>query len=338
MSDISYLTQTGPALVAAIIILFAIISAIRHFYSQIKFALKISIDFIIEKIKSSKDSAIKVFMICALFTTAIASFLDRFVELESKKAQQIIENMPTDFLRARAKEFRAPDNSTLSFWVIVLLPGIGAGFTYLGYSHYQKRTRSLEKKLGDEILRQESEPKIDIDDLFEIELKHLFEALKLPETARITIFRNEGVGDKFSCFARYCPDDEHRERKKYLYERIGIIRSTLKQNGNGFIKSNIPAPDNTESYMAAQLELGLTEEKIHKMNYKPRCYLGKIVTTHDRLEKIGMIVIEDTSPNTLSERTLTKLTTLGFQSKLSFLMDIAKEIRPTLAKMKSIQI
>ncbi|VVO11466.1 hypothetical protein [Pseudomonas fluorescens] len=282
-----------------------------------------------------KDLLLSTLLIVSVAFSLIAAGGGKLLDLDTAKSEKIINGMPTDFMRARMREFLADSNFNSSFWFISLLPGVAGLLNYMAFSYYRRKVNSLTGALKKKTSEIDSVPRVDIDYLFEIELKQWLRALGLDEVVRATVFRDEGVKGKFSCFARYCYDEDYKDKRDYLYDRVGLLAIACKPKENG-VHLKLPDPrENEDAYIKYHAQnLGLSLAKAQGLRMKSRCYIALPIRDTKDTKNVGVLVLEALSENGLVAGLNHKLEKYGYLTKLSFLMELAEVLRPKLSAMK----
>lgn len=290
---------------------------------------------IVEFYLGKKDFLLSLLLVMSVVFSLIAAGGGKLLELDAVKSEQVVNGMPTDFMRARMREFLSDSNFNSSFWLISLLPGVGGLLNYMAFSYYRRKVNSLASALKKKTSEVDSVPRVDIDYLFQIELKQWLRALGLDEVVRATVFRDEGVQGKFSCFARYCYDEDYKDKKDYLYDRVGLLAIACKPKESG-IHLRLPDPrENEEAYCKYHSQnLGLSLVKAKGLKMKSRCYIALPIRDTKDTRNVGVLVLEALSESGLTAGINHKLEKYGYLTKLSFLMELAEVLRPKLSAMK----
>lgn len=291
------------------------------------------------RLANLKDLLITLALGASVILTSSASFLGNMLNLDENKAAAIVSTMPTDYARARTGEFLDRENFKSSFWLISSLPALGGMLSFYAFWHYRQRARGLEAALTRAREKLSSAPRVDIEYLFDIELRHMLLSLGLTGVARATLFRDEGVQGKFSCFARHCEDEDYRERREYLYNRVGLLSKAYKNNEPD-VHSNLPDPitdiDLYCDYHASNL--GLARDKAKQMRMKSRSYMAVGIKDARDRNKIAVLIIESLDSNALDKKIAKKLIDMGYNKKLSYLLDAVEVFKPKLSVMKGADI
>ncbi|WP_137201614.1 hypothetical protein [Pseudomonas sp. CFBP13528] len=327
--------NAASALVLISISFFSLYIVIRKTFEKVSvfwLAVKASL---VEFYVGKKDLLLSSLLIMSVAFSLIAAGGGKLLDLDAAKSERIVNGMPTDFMRARMREFLADSNFNSSFWLINLLPGAAGFLNYLAFSYYRRKVNLLTGALKKKTFEIDSVPRVDIDYLFEIELKQWLQALGLDEVVRATVFRDEGVKGKFSCFARYCYDEDYKDKRDYLYDRVGLLAIACKPRESG-VHLKLPDPrENEEAYFKYHAQnLGLSLEKAQGLRMRSRCYIASPIRDTKDTRNIGVLVLEALSENGLTASINHKLEKFGYLTKLSFLMEVAEVLRPRLSAMK----
>ena len=288
---------------------------------------------------SKKDLLLSALLLISVAFSVIASGGGKLLDLDASKAANLIASMPTDFMRARMREFLAESNFNSSFWMVSLLPGIGGVLNYLAFSYYRRKVSVLSGALKRKAAEIDAVPRVDVDYLFEIELKQWLLALGLDGIVRATVFRDEGVKGKFSCFARYCEDDEYKEKRDYLYDKVGLIALACKPKSN-VVHLKLPDPrEADEAYCKYHAQnMGISLEKARGLRMRSRCYIAMPIKDTRKTKNVGVLVLEALGEEGLSSAVCTRLEKYGYLTRLSFLMEFAESLRPKISMLKGREI
>jgi hypothetical protein len=312
---------------------------IRRFWGTLSSFLGSVKNVIVSLYVSKKDFLLSALLMISVAFSVIASGGSKLLDLDATKAAGLISSMPTDFLRARMREFLAESNFNSSFWIVSLLPGLAGVLNYMAFSYYRRKVSGLSGALKRKSAEVDAVPRVDVDYLFEIELKQWFLALGLDGVVRATVFRDEGVKGKFSCFARYCEDDDYKEKRDYLYDKVGLIAIACKPRVNA---THLKLPDPKESndaYCKYHTQyMGMSLEKARGLRMRSRCYIAMPIKDTRKTKNIGVLVLEALGEEGLSAAICTKLEKYGYLTKLSFLMEFAEGLRPKISMLKGHEI
>lgn len=312
---------------------------VKRFWGALSNCIGSIRDGVIKLYLSKKDLLLSTLLMISVAFSVIASGGGKLLDLDAPKAAALISSMPTDFLRARMREFLAESNFNSSFWLVSLLPGLAGLLNYLAFSYYRRKVSGLTGALKRKTAEIDAVPRVDVDYLFEIELKQWLLALGLDGVVRATVFRDEGVKGKFSCFARYCEDDEYKEKRDYLYDKVGLIAIACKPRANA-THLKLPDPkDSNEAYCKYHTQnMGISLEKARGLRMRSRCYIAMPIKDTRKTKNVGVLVLEALGEEGLNIGICTKLEKFGYLTKLSFLMEFAEGLRPKISMLKGHEI
>lgn len=318
----------GAVLLASTVVCFFVVKYFPGFFSKYR-----------SWFSGLKDWIVTFVLALSVMLTASSSFLGNLLNLDEGKASDIVSTLPTDYARARAVEFLDRDNFKNSFWIIASLPVLGGMLSFYAFWHYRRRARSLEVSLARTRDKLISAPRVDIEYLFDIELRHMLQSLGLTGVVRATLFRDEGVQGKFSCFARHCEDEDYCERREYLYDRIGLLSKAYKKSEPD-VYSNLPDPTaDIDQYCDYHVSnLGLARDKVVQMRMKSRSYMAVgIKDTKDR-KRVAVLIIESLDSDALDKKSAKKLVEMGYSKKLAYLLEVVEAFKPRISVMKGADI
>lgn len=267
--------------------------------------------------------------------TLVGSSLTKLTELETSKAEKIIKLFPTQTARSFLRNFTGEDGFISGYFYSIIANFAAVAISWLIFVIYKKALDSSKSNLS----KAKQEPKVDIDYLLKSELIFMKESLNITNDIRITLFRDEGIEKKFSCFARFSDDPEYQDKHGYFYDKIGLI-SLAYSHSKPISHFGIADPKvDEESYVKFQCEkLKLTEARAKDIRMRSRCYIAEAIYDTKRQSKIGVIIFESLDPDGLSKNTVARIKSLGLLKKLSVVMEIVEVLRPKMSVHKGEKI
>ncbi|VVP50135.1 hypothetical protein PS874_05183 [Pseudomonas fluorescens] len=276
-----------------------------------------------------------VLLLISTASTFVGSGLTKLTELETSKAEKIIKLFPTQTVRSFLRNFTGEEGFISGYFSSIVANFAAVAISWLIFAIYKKALDSSKTNLS----KAQQEPKVDIDYLLKSELIFMKESLNITTDIRITLFRDEGIEKKFSCFARFSDDPEYQDKHGYFYDKIGLI-SLAYSNSRSISHFGIADPRADEdNYVKFQCDkLKLTEARAKDIRMRSRCYIAEAIYDTKRQSKIGVIIFESLDPDGLSKNTVARIKSLGLLKKLSVVMEIVEVLRPKMSVHKGEKI
>ncbi|WP_213153839.1 hypothetical protein [Pseudomonas carnis] len=278
---------------------------------------------------------VSVLLLISTACTLVGGSLTKLAEFEAGKAEKIIKLFPTQTVRSFLRDFTGEDGFISGYFSSVVANFAAVAISWLIFAIYKKALDSSKTNLS----KAQKEPKVDIDYLLKSELIFMKESLNITTDIRITLFRDEGIEKKFSCFARFSDDPEYQDKHGYFYDKIGLI-SLAYSNSKPISHFGIADPRvDEDGYVKFQCEkLKLTEVRAKDIRMRSRCYIAEAIYDTKKQSKIGVIIFESLDPDGLSKNTVARIKSLGLLKKLSVVMEIVEVLRPKMSVHKGEKI